>query len=457
MRRLTIAGILLLCLTLVNATACNPFGGEEEVTEHLVEVVRGDLTVSVSGSGNIEVSNEIKLAFGVGGRVDKIHVHEGDQVSEGELLAQLETDSLELAVAQAEVAVTQAEVAVTQAEVAVTQAEINLENARIAVEQTQDLYTWSDIRIAQADVDAAEDYLEDSLEKLYQYMPLNEEGNYPDFLEFILGEDYPKGPGFEALQERIVHAQARLNTAENRLEAMLSGFDADVVAVKKQQVEAAQQSLELAQQTLTLNEQSLRLAQQSLKQAQKQLDEATVIALFDGVVANVYAEEGDIIPSPSMGPKTIIHLIDPGSMQLKVQVDEIDVAEVKPGQKAIIEVDALPALPLEGTVSFISLLPETEGGVIVYDVEITFDVAEGIGIRAGMSATADITIAERSNVLLVPDRAVKQDSQGNNMVEVMIDEQIEERVVVIGISDGYQTEILAGLEEGEMVERRAKP
>jgi len=438
MRRLgIIIGILLLCLTLVNATACNPFGGEEEVTEHFTEVVRGDLTVTVSGSGNIEVSNEIKLAFGIGGRVDKIYVDEGDQVSEGEVLAKLETDAVELALTQAQVAQTQAQVAVTQAQLTITEAQLAQQTAEYELEKTRDLYTWEDIRVAQANVDEAERYLENALEKLSKYSP--------------------GSAGYEGWQKVVVHAQARLDTAEDQLNAMLSGGDPEEVAIKKQQVELAQQSLELAQQSLTLNQQSLRLAQQSLKQAQKQLDEAIITAPFDGLVAEIYVDEEDVIPSPSMSPKTIVHLIDPSSMQLEVQVDEIDIAEAKVDQRAIIEVDALPALLLEGKVSSISLLPETVGGVIVYDVEITFDVAEGIGIRAGMSATADIIIAERSNVLLVPDRAVKQDSQGNNIVEVKIDKQIEERVVVIGISDGYQTEIVAGLEEGEIVlEKRAK-
>ena len=136
-------------------------------------------------------------------------------------------------------------------------------------------------------------------------------------------------------------------------------------------------------------------------------------------------------------------------------MDEIDITEVKPGQRAIIEVDALPALPLEGKVSSISLLPTVEAGVIVYDVKIEFDVPEGIGLRAGMSATGDIVIAERSNVLLVPDRAIKQDSQGVTIVEVVVNDQIEERPVVTGISDGFQTEIIEGLEEGEVIERRA--
>ncbi|MFC1932805.1 efflux RND transporter periplasmic adaptor subunit [Chloroflexota bacterium] len=418
MKNWRIVTVFLLCLVLASVTACNPFGGETEVNEQLVEVVRGDLAVTVSGSGNTEVSNEMKLSFGIAGKVDKIYVEEGDEVRKWEVLAKLETDALELAVSGAQVAVIQAQVAITQAQVALQTAEYNLE-------QTRDLYTLADVKVAEADVDEAERYIDEVLYKLLKYEP--------------------GSPGEEFWQKVLIHAQSRLNAAEDKLEAMLSGTDAEAVAIERLQVELARQSLELVKQ-------SLELADQSLAQAQKQLNEATITATFDGVVADVGVDEKDTVSTAT----TIVHLIDPSSMELEVEVDEIDVVEVKVGQRAIIEIDSLPALPLEGKVSFINLLPTEQGGVIVYDVKIEFDVPEGVGIRAGMSATAEIVIAERSNVLLVPDRAIKQDSQGNSIVEVMVNGQIEERTVVTGISDGFQTEIVNGLEEGEVVERRAK-
>ncbi len=97
--------------------------------------------------------------------------------------------------------------------------------------------------------------------------------------------------------------------------------------------------------------------------------------------------------------------------------------------------------------------------MVVYEVKISFDVPEDYGLKAGMSASADIVIDERSNILLVPSRAITQDSQGNPVVKVVFNEQIEERPVVTGISDGFDTEIVSGLSEGDVVviETKAKP
>jgi HlyD family secretion protein len=138
-------------------------------------------------------------------------------------------------------------------------------------------------------------------------------------------------------------------------------------------------------------------------------------------------------------------------MELSVELDEIDVPDVEKGQRAIIEVDALPDLSLEGEVGAIRLVPTLEAGLVLYEVEIDFDVPQDSGLRVGMSAEADIIIVERSGVLLVPDRVIQQDRQGSSIVYVMVDEHIEERSVVTGISDGFYIEIVSGLEEGEMV------
>ena len=122
-----IIAVLPLCLVLAGSIACNPFGdNEEEASQQLVEVVRGDLTVSISGSGSTDISNEANLAFGIGGKVDRIYVDENDEVGKGEVLAELDTGALELALAQAQLALSQAEAARAQAKAALDDAEYNL-------------------------------------------------------------------------------------------------------------------------------------------------------------------------------------------------------------------------------------------------------------------------------------------------------------------------------------------
>jgi len=456
-RRRTIIA-LLLCLSLIGLTACNPFGDEGETTEQLVEVVRSDLTISVSGSGNIEASREARLSFGSGGRIDRIHVEEGDEVSKGEVLAELDTDALELAKTQAEVALTQAQLARTQAqlsqqtteyelknirdtkdalELTLFNAQIDVRNAKHHLDETRDIYTWPEIEVAQDEVDDAK-----------------------AFLDYLLSIGPP--------EPTLTYARARLTAAEDKRDAMINSYDTEEVAIAKLQLEAAEMAeaqaqknideltediaikelqIEAAKESVGQAKQSVVLARASLAQTQKELDEATITAPFDGVVASVGAEERDTITTAI----TIVHLVDPSSMELIVEVDEIDIPEVNLGQEAIIELDALSDLEFVGEVTIIYPMPTEVGGVVLYEVKIEFEVPEGLGIKVGMSAEADIVLAKRSNVLLVPDRAIAEDSEGRTLVNVMVNEQIEERPVVIGISDDFNTEIVSGLNEGETV------
>jgi len=267
----------------------------------------------------------------------------------------------------------------------------------------------------------------------------------------------------DGAKAQIELAQEKLALADEKSVGRRSYKPLDV-AIKVLQLEKAKAAFEAtssqidkAKRALEATSLNIDKAQIALDKAKEDVEKTVLVAPCGGIAATVDVKEGDIIPSPTMAPKTVIHLIDLSTMELKAEVDEIDIPGVKPGQRAIMEVDALPDFMLEGKVTFISPLSTVEAGVVLYNVTIDFDVPEGSEVKVGMSAEADIVIKERSNVLLVPDRAIRQDSQDNPMVEVMVDEEIEERSVVIGISDGYETEIVSGLQEGDVVvERRAK-
>ena len=465
--------ILLICLVLAGTTACNPSEGSD-TEQQLVKTVRGDLIVSVSGTGNIEASREAKLSFGSGGKVDKVHVKEGDEVSKDEVLAKLNTDALELAKTQAEVALTEAEVALTQSQVALTQAQlaqqtaeynlentidtqdalelallnaqIDLRNAEHHLDETRDIYTWPEIEVAQDDVD-----------------------DWKAFLDYLMS--------MGAEQESLDYAQARLDAAESTLDAMRRSYDTEEVAIAKLQVEAAvmaeaqaqknldelieditimelqleaaKASVEQARESAALARESVQLAQQSLDQAQKNLDEATITAQFDGVIASVDAEEGDTVTAAM----TIVHLVDPTDMELIVEVDEIDMPGVRLNQETIISVDALPDVTFEGRVTSIYPVPTKVSGIVMYNVRINLEVPGNSDLKIGMSASADIIINKQSNVLLLPSEVIEVNDQGKQVVKVMVDKQIQERPVVIGISDGSETEIVSGLSEGEIVVR----
>jgi len=130
-------------------------------------------------------------------------------------------------------------------------------------------------------------------------------------------------------------------------------------------------------------------------------------------------------------------------------IDEIDITMVQLGQEVNIILDALPKEEVKGEVTFISPTGTILAGVVSYDTTISLEnpVAE---LRDGMSATAEIIIERHDDVLIIPNRAIRGTLE-NPKVLVLVDEQEEEREITLGLTDGINTEVLSGLEEGEKV------
>jgi multidrug efflux pump subunit AcrA (membrane-fusion protein) len=380
----------------------------------VAEVSRGDITVSVAADGNVSFLRQRELRFGTSGTITKISVEQGDQVAEGQELARLDTTPLEEMV--------------TTAELVVKSAEIDLELATNNYLELITPYPYLTYQFV----------LPESVDAIRTAERLIKEAQ-TELLKGLQGQPY----SMAEIQDRLVKVQESLSETETKL---AWGLDEGVrpVGIEYWTLRAAQLQMEKAQVALDN-------ANNELNKVQNQLENAVIVAPFDGVIATVKVKEGDVLSSVNYATTTIIELIDPSQMELKTKVDEVDIPSVKLGQKAIIKLDALPDLELEGTVTAISLLPIEEGGVVLYEVKIGFDVPESSGLRRGMTATADIVTDERSNVLLVPNRAIRQDSSGNPVVKIMVGDQTQERAVVTGISDGLQTEIISGLNEGDRV------
>jgi multidrug efflux pump subunit AcrA (membrane-fusion protein) len=90
-------------------------------------------------------------------------------------------------------------------------------------------------------------------------------------------------------------------------------------------------------------------------------------------------------------------------------------------------------------------------GVVEYEVTIGFNGTPPVQVKSGMSATVDIITAEKKGVVLVPNKSIKQNNQGQKTVDVLVDQKIQERPVVLGMTDGTQTEVVSGINVGDIV------
>ena len=374
----------LLILVLAITTACNPFASKQGGEIQQAEVVRGDLIVKVNGSGKTAVSTDAKLAFGTGGKIEKLHVKKGDRVTKGTVLAKLETDNLELAVLQAEtaeaqarVAQAQAQTAVAQAQTAVAQAEATLETARFDLDRMKEV-----------------DDIKDKITVAEQRITIAQEG--------MKAASSVNAPTTNYWQMQLSSAAKDKADAQKELADLLgterfkslkvNSLTVNEAMVKQRQVEAAELSVVQARNSIEYTKNNIESVKKALEVAEKQLKDATITAPFDGVVATLDVKEGDIVPAPTLAQRPIIYLIDPTTMELNIGVNELDVPKVKIGQKAVIRLDAFPDVKLEGKVTAISPVADVQSRVVNYEVKVAFAVPPATEIRVGMSGTAEIAV-----------------------------------------------------------------
>jgi HlyD family secretion protein len=147
-------------------------------------------------------------------------------------------------------------------------------------------------------------------------------------------------------------------------------------------------------------------AQASLDRARQNLRYANIYAPIDGVVIERNVDVGQTVAASFSAPQLFLLARDLTQMQILAQVDESDIGQIKVGQPVTFTVQAYPDQTFDGTVSQVRLESKTEENVVDYTVVINVANKDG-KLLPGMTATATFLVASVTNVLKVPDAAVR--------------------------------------------------
>jgi RND family efflux transporter MFP subunit len=176
-------------------------------------------------------------------------------------------------------------------------------------------------------------------------------------------------------------------------------------------------------------------------------EQLTIVAPFSGIVSRVNIEAGQ----PFGAIATAIEILDPNTIELEGQIDEIDVLYISIGAEATVLMDALPDTEIYGVVSHISPVSQTKNGLVTYTVNVQIDPPQNVTLLEGMSATASIVTREYENVLLIPVKAV-QGSYSQPFVRVMNENGTpQNKYIKIGPGDEFVVIVEEGLIDGEEV------
>jgi len=347
------AGALLLLILIVGFTVHQ--SSKNVATVQTSKVQREDLATVVSASGEIKPKTYVNVGANAYGKITHLYVKEGDQVKKGQLLAQI--DNIQSA------------------------ADLNANQAAVQGAETDALAADAGLKSSQADlVRAQADYDRNKLDW--------------DRAQSLFKDGLISKSDFDSRKNAWATADAVLTQAQAR------------VAQAKAQKDSADKHVTQAEATL--------------RRVSDVLQKTTYTAPFDGVVTNLPVREGEsvVIGIQNALGSTLMTIADMSVITAEVKVDETDIVNVRLGQPAEITIDAIPKKIFHGNVSEIgdnaivrssgvSTSQQATASEEAKDFKVVVTLSDPPkDLRPGLSTTAKITTATRSNALALPIQAL---------------------------------------------------
>jgi len=418
-------GVALVLVIIVSVTVYQ--SRKNLVTVQTGKAQKQNLASVVSASGEIKPKTYVNIGANAFGKIVKLHVREGDRVKKGQLLAQLENVQ--------------------------SSADVNAMRASVQAAETDSVASDAALKTAMADLNRAKS---DAERAKLDYDRAT--GLYQDKL--IAKQDYDaRKATWEQADAGVAQAVARIAQAKAQKDS--------------------------AEKHITQNSANLTRVSDVLRKT-------TYEAPYDGVITNLPVREGEtvVIGIQNSPGSTLMTLADMSVITSEVKVDETDIVNVRLGQPAEVTIDAIPRKTFHGTVTEIgnnaivrstglatSQQSSTSQEAKDFKVVVTLSDPPS-DLRPGLSSTAKITTATRSNVVSVPIQALtvrsradledkagekgsvkaasapaeasksKEDVQG---VFVIRNKKAEFVPVETGISGTTDIEVTKGLQEGDEV------
>ncbi len=359
-----------------------------------VEVSNGDITAAVFTTGEIKPAVEEEVNVKVSGIISKLYVKRGDKVKEGQLLAEIDCNELEQKLKAADLKYKSAEVEYRQAveELEDKKADISREYKKIKLEYDQAL------------------------------------------------SEYEANIG---LHENGAISKKDLELSENRVNLL------EIQLAKVREQMAKYEDQEYYDNLMSTKELNKEQSFEEMKGLEEEFEASRIKAPISGTVLEISKEKGAAVQ-----PGISLFLI--GNMQaleIKGQVNEFDVPSLQEGQAVEVTGDGFTGRNLKG------ILKEIAPAAVTYaagrsgqtTVEVVVEIKDPDPlIKPGFSANMEIITNEENGILILPLECIKNRDGRKFVLIVDKDNTIEEREVETGISNELYTEIVKGLDEGDV-------
>jgi len=413
--------------------------------QRTVQVTKGNIEVSITGSGTVASASTSDLMSNADGKITKSYFSEGDAVKKGDLIYEVDDTAAKLNIQKIENSISQAQLGVSStqknyANLTITapfSGKVTNVSAEVGenVNNGMSLFTITETSKLTLSVPFSTTYIPNI--KVGQKAEVNLE-TFTDTIGGVVTAigDYtytaPTGGMVRDVEVTVTNPGSltdettasvslttnngiKLESTEYKfsyankksVQAATSGTFSSVNIKNNQYVNKGDVLIQVENDDLQITSKTNDLKMQDLNNqltaAQKQLENYKVYSPIDGTISAVTAVVGDSVKSGS----TLISIRDFKKMEFTISVDELDISKVKVGQQVSITIDALTETtktPLSGEVIYKAMEGTSSNGVATYNV--TIKVNETENLLAGMNANASIILNKAENALLLPLEAI---------------------------------------------------
>lgn len=249
----------------------------------------------------------------------------------------------------------------------------------------------------------------------------------------------------------------------NSYTSTVNGYLTNLLSTKTT-IQSNKESLIETDYTLSDQEKTISNLEKTLAQLKEDLANYSIYTSSSGIISAVNVEKGGSVSNGS----AVATLIAKQKIA-EITLNEVDVANVKVGQKATLTFDAIGGLTITGKVTEVDTVGTTSQGVVSYTVQILLDTQDD-KIKSGMSVSAAIIVEAKQDVLLVSSSAVKT-SDGESYILIPVADSYDDakignssgvtlkivptqQTITTGLTDDTSTEVLTGLSEGDVIVSR---
>ena len=424
-------GIIALIVVALGALAYKTLKPKEVKPNYLTATAEiGDIENNVMASGKVKALNTVDVGAQVSGEVKRLYVEVGDEVAEGDLIAQIDQVTQKNTLSNQQASLEQSEAAIESAKAEALSRQAGLKSAQADLASRQ-----SELRQAQTDFSR---------------------------LKGLVAIDAISQQEYDTQATRVATASAAVDSARAAIDNARAAIDTASANINSQQA-------------------ALRKSQTNVDTAQEDLSYTTIRAPMSGTVVSVTTEQGTTVNANQTAP-TIVTLADLSTIRINAQISEADVINVKAGLPVYFNIIGNPDQKYDATLKAIEPAPErisdtsSTDAAIYYVGYIEVPNAER-RFRIDMTAQVYVIINQAKNALLIPSAALqpagKSKKVGNankapndakaahaNREEgvttatvrvLQADGTVVEQTVKVGSNNRVNAQILSGLSKGDEV------